>query len=208
MMGPVVEMFNRINKLIMYFPIDSTIGKSIFYQRLSGRTCTSIDILTISHHINCLLTGNLRTYLQAVINSRCFIKFGACIMHQHADVGNIIGVITCNLEVIDIDGAFQNLMLDFFNNDILAVDKNQNVACAKLGSLRPTLDRRVEGMGRRCDDFLTAYKNMNQLGNLICIDFCNPAYELLSDLQLDKNQFHYQPGYFISILAFRLIVYQ
>ena len=46
-----------------------------------------------------------------------------CIMHQHADIGNIIGMITGDLKVIDIDGAFQDLVLDFFDDDIFTVDK-------------------------------------------------------------------------------------
>ena len=78
-------------------------------------------------------------------------------MHQHADVRYIIGMITGDLEVIDIDGAFQYFVLDFFNNDILAVDENQNVACTKLGGIRPTLDGRIEGMGGCSYDFLAAY---------------------------------------------------
>lgn len=103
-------------------------------------------------------------------------------MHQHTDIGNIIGVIACNLEIIDIDGAFQDLVLDFLDNDILAVDKDKNITGTKLASLGPTLNRRIERMSRRGDDLLAAYKNMNQLRCLIDIGFCDSSERLFASL--------------------------
>ena len=103
-------------------------------------------------------------------------------MHQYADVGNIIGVITCNLEVIDMDGAFQDLVLDFLDNDILTIDENQYVAGTKLDCICPALYRRVEGMGRRGNDLLVAYKDMDQFGSLIDIGFRDPAQGFLASL--------------------------
>ncbi len=67
-------------------------------------------------------------------------------MHQHADAGNIIGMVAGDLEVIDMDGTFQDLVLDFFHNHIFAVDQHQNIARAKPAGLRPALYWRVEGM--------------------------------------------------------------
>ena len=40
-------------------------------------------------------------------------------MHQHAG-GDIVGMIILNLEVIDLDGAFKQLVLDFFNNEVVS----------------------------------------------------------------------------------------
>ena len=54
------------------------------------------------------------------------------IMHQHTIVRNIIGMIIRNLEVIDLDRAFEQLVLDFFDDDILTVDKDENVTRAHL----------------------------------------------------------------------------
>ena len=53
------------------------------------------------------------------------------VMHQHT-TGHIVGVIVRNLEVIDLDRAFQQLMQNLFYDDIFAVDKDENVACAHL----------------------------------------------------------------------------
>ena len=52
-------------------------------------------------------------------------------MHQHANA-DIIGMIILNLEVIDLDGRFQKLMLNFFNDDILAVDEDENISCTEI----------------------------------------------------------------------------
>ena len=47
-------------------------------------------------------------------------------MHEHT-TGHIIGMIVLDLEVIDLDGAFEQLVLDFFDDDILTVDEDENV---------------------------------------------------------------------------------
>ena len=41
-------------------------------------------------------------------------------MHQHTIVGYIIGMIVLDLEVIDLDRAFEQLVLDFFDDNIFA----------------------------------------------------------------------------------------
>ena len=54
------------------------------------------------------------------------------VMYQHPIVGYIIGMIIRNLEVIDLDRAFEQLMLDLFHDDILTVDKDENVTRAEV----------------------------------------------------------------------------
>ena len=80
-------------------------------------------------------------------------------MHQHT-VGNIISVIILHLEVVDCYRCFQDLMLDFFNNHILAIDENENISGAELNGIGPALYRRVERMGRRGYDLFAADEYM------------------------------------------------
>lgn len=69
-----------------------------------------------------ILLGSLNYFLMS--GTTFFsIWISTCIVHQHADIGNIIGMVTGDLEVVDIDWAFQDLMLDFFDDDIFTVDK-------------------------------------------------------------------------------------
>ena len=84
-------------------------------------------------------------------------------------------MITGDLEIIDRDGALQDLMLDFFDDDILAVDQHKDITSTKLSRFRPTLYGRVERMGRSSDNLLTAYKDVDKLRGLIDIGFRNPA---------------------------------
>ena len=65
-------------------------------------------------------------------------------MHQHACMGDIIGMIIFYLEVINLDRAFQKFMLDLFNNNILAIDQDQNITSTEVNRIRPALDRTVE----------------------------------------------------------------
>ena len=60
-------------------------------------------------------------------------------MHQYPIIGYIIGMIVLDLKVIDLDGAFEQLVLDFFDDDILTVDKDENVARAEVRCIRPAL---------------------------------------------------------------------
>ena len=45
------------------------------------------------------------------------------IMHQHTRIGHIIGMIVLDLEVIDFNGSFQQLMLGLFWNAIYILCK-------------------------------------------------------------------------------------
>ena len=64
-------------------------------------------------------------------------------------------------------------MLDFFNDDIFAVDKDENVTRPEFTGLCPALDRRIERMSRRCNDFFAVCPDMNQLVRLVDIGFDN-----------------------------------
>ena len=94
-------------------------------------------------------------------------------MYQHAG-GDIVGMIILNLEVIDLDGAFEQLVLDFFNNDVFPVDKNQNISRAEVRSVCPALRRTIERVQRRGNDLLTVDENMRQLIRFIDVGFDNP----------------------------------
>lgn len=46
-------------------------------------------------------------------------------------------MIVLDLKVIDLDGAFEQLVLDFFDDDIFAVDQDKNVP-PHGGALHPS----------------------------------------------------------------------
>ena len=100
-------------------------------------------------------------------------------MHQHAG-GDIVGMIILNLEVIDLDGAFKQLVLDFFNNDVFPVDKNQNISRAEVRSVRPALRRTIKRVRRRGNDLLTVDENMRQFIRFIDVGFDNPLQSHVS----------------------------
>ena len=91
-------------------------------------------------------------------------------MHQHT-TGHIVGVIVRNLEIVDLDRALQQLMLNLFYDDILTVDQNENVTRTEVRCIRPALDRTIERVRRRGNNFLAAHKNVRQLGCLVDIGF-------------------------------------
>lgn len=67
-------------------------------------------------------------------------------------------------------------MLDFFHNDILAVDKDENITRPEFTGLCPALDRRIEWMSRRCNDFFAVCPDINQLVRLVDIGFDNLSF--------------------------------
>ena len=73
-------------------------------------------------------------------------------------------MILLDLEVIDLDRVFEQLVLDFFDNSVFPVDKNENIACAEVCRVCPALGRTIERMRRRGNDFLTVDENVRQLG--------------------------------------------
>ena len=65
--------------------------------------------------------------------------------------------------------------MNCFDDDILTVDENQDIACAQLGRFHLALDSRVEGMSGRGDDLLAAYKDIDPLRSLLYIGFSNSS---------------------------------
>lgn len=80
--------------------------------------------------------------IECAFSSRTFRRIilwrATSIMHQHANA-DIIGMIILNLEVIDLDGRFQKLMLNFFNDDILAVDEDENISRTEMRRACPAV---------------------------------------------------------------------
>ena len=102
------------------------------------------------------------------------------VMHQHT-TGHIVGVVVCDLEIVDLDRTFQQLMLNLFYDDILTIDKDENVTRTEVRCIRPALDRTIERVRRRGNNFLAARKNVRQLCRLVDIGF--------DDLILIKNPY-------------------
>ena len=71
-------------------------------------------------------------------------------------------MIPLNLEVVDFNRGFQQLMLHLLHNDIFAIDQNQDVTRTKMHRRRPALDRGIEGMRRRRYDLFTLDEDMYQ----------------------------------------------
>lgn len=78
-----------------------------------------------------------------------------------------------NLEIINLYRAFKELVLDPFDNDILAVDKYQNITGTEMNSFCPAHNRRVEGMPGSRDDLFAVHMDMNQLVRLVDIGLNN-----------------------------------
>ena len=55
------------------------------------------------------------------------------IMHQHIRIGYIIGMIIRNLEVIDLDGAFEQLVLDLFKATALSPQMDWSMRGCRTG---------------------------------------------------------------------------
>ena len=66
--------------------------------------------------------------------------------------------------------------MDFFDDDILAVDKDENITRPEFTGLCPALDRRIEWMSRRCNDFFAVCPDINQLVRLVDIGFDNLSF--------------------------------
>ena len=80
-------------------------------------------------------------------------------MHQHAGIGHIIGMVILDLEVVDLDGGFEDFVLDFLNDHIFPVDENQNVSGTEVHRICPALHGRIERMGGSRDDFFSVDNN-------------------------------------------------
>ena len=49
-----------------------------------------------------------------------------------------------NLEIICCFGAFQQFVLNLFDNNILAIEHDENITGSEVNCACPTLDRRIE----------------------------------------------------------------
>ncbi len=95
-------------------------------------------------------------------------------MHQNAGIGNIICMIILNLEIIYLNWCFQDLVLNLLNNDIFAIDQNQNIAGTEVNRIRPALDGGVEGVAGCGYDLLAVYENVDQFIGFIDIRLHDP----------------------------------
>ena len=68
-------------------------------------------------------------------------------MHQYAG-SYIVGMILLDLEVVDLDRVFEQLVLDFLDNNVLSVDEDENIACSEMCRVRPALDGTIERVRR------------------------------------------------------------
>lgn len=73
-------------------------------------------------------------------------------------------MIILDLEVIDLDWTFKQLVLDFFDNDVFTIDENENITRAEVRRIRPALGRTIERVRWRGNNFLAVDKNVRQLG--------------------------------------------
>ena len=94
-------------------------------------------------------------------------------MHEHALLANIIGVEILDLEVIDSNRYFENLMLDSFDCDIFAVDKLKNISGTELNSRSPAFFGSIELVPGSRNDLLSVYSQMNKFVCLIDKDVQN-----------------------------------
>ena len=79
-------------------------------------------------------------------------------MNKHP-IPNIVGMEILNLEVVDFDGCFEQLMLYLLDNNVLSVNCEKYVAGFKMYCVSPALAWYVERM-RRCCDYLFAAKGL------------------------------------------------
>ena len=78
-----------------------------------------------------------------------------------------------NLEVIRCFRTFQQLMLNLFDNNILAIEHDEDVTCSEINCACPPLNRRIERMHRRTGNLLTVHLYMNPFLSLIPEDLNN-----------------------------------
>ena len=82
-------------------------------------------------------------------------------------------MVILNLEIVNCYRCFENLMLNFLNNYILTIDKDENITSTKMYRICPALDRGIEWMCRCADDFLSVYMEMNQFIRFVDVGFNN-----------------------------------
>ena len=69
------------------------------------------------------------------INSHPAFVNNTFVMHQHAG-SDVVGMIVLDLEVIDLNRGFEQLVLDFFYNNVFSVDEDEDVTRAEVRRVR------------------------------------------------------------------------
>lgn len=99
---------------------------------------TSIEInrygvrLLAHRHTRISLCLSKCTSSASVLRSFIFWFVSTSIMYQHTSIGDIIGMVILDLEVIDLYGAFQDFVLDLLDNSIFAIDQDQDITGLEL----------------------------------------------------------------------------
>ena len=88
-------------------------------------------------------------------------------MHQHRRFANEIGMEILDLKVIDLDRAFQNLVLNFLYRYIAPVAENKDISCSQLCRACPSLCRYIKRVLRSTDNLVCARMYMNQFVGLV-----------------------------------------
>ena len=88
-------------------------------------------------------------------------------MHQHTGLGHIIGVVVRDLEIVNLDRAFQQFVLNLLDDHIFAVDEDKDISGTEVYSVRPALGGGIERMTGCANNFLVVYKNMHQFVGFI-----------------------------------------
>ena len=86
-------------------------------------------------------------YRNVIFISNCFwrivftIRRCTFVMHQDGLFADIISMEILNLEVICCLRAFKQLMLNLLDNDILAIEHNENITGSEVNGTCPPLNR-------------------------------------------------------------------
>jgi len=146
------------------------------FPSLSSCRYTTIQLQYVSAFCNCVdifFPGFIS--LPSFSANSTFNSTFASIVNQNTRT-DVVCVIVLNLEIIDLDRVLQQLMLNLLRNDVLAVDQNENIPRTEFTGLCSALDRRIERMSRRCNDFFAVCPDMNQLVRLVDVGFDNLSF--------------------------------
>lgn len=109
------------------------------FPSLSSCRYTTIQLQYVSAFCNCVdifFPGFIS--LPSFSANSTFNSTFASIVNQNTRT-DVVCVIVLNLEVIDLDRVLQQLVLDFFNDDVLTVDQNENIPRPEVRRIRPAL---------------------------------------------------------------------
>ena len=100
-----------------------------------------------------------------------FITSG--VVYQNTTITNIISMKFINPEVICCLWTFKQFVLNLFDNDILAIEHDEDITCSEINCACPPLNRRIERMHRRTGDLFPVHLYMNPFLSLIPEDLNN-----------------------------------